>query len=481
MNNKFPRLSVLKIGLSLSAALFFIAGCAVGPDYKQPVMELPQDYASSTIADSNEQKWWTVFDDPDLNGLIEEAIANNRDIVAAVYRIDASRALRDYASGEYYPNIDATGSYQRSKLSKDGQIQTPTTPKATNIYSAGFDFLWEIDLFGRIKRTVESADAYYQASVEDYHDVMITMLAEVARNYIELRTTQARIAYAENNVATQQKTLELTQNLYQSEIVSELDVRQAEFNLANTQAEIPSLHTAETANLNRLAVLVGQMPGQLKSKLAPYTNLPQIEDVNITLPTDLLRQRPDIRRAERQLASQTARIGIATSDLYPSLQLSGYFHIQSRTFSGLGNINNKAYSFGPGIGWNIFDGNRIKNTIKVEEAATNELLANWQNTVLSAVEDANNAMSSYTNGQMRTQSLDDSVKASLRSVEIVESLYKNGLTDFQNVLDTQRSLFVQQDKLASSEGQLLTDIVRIYKSFGIGWDNIPEINKEPQK
>ncbi len=481
MKNDFSQLSVLKIGLTLTALLVLITGCTVGPDYKEPVMELPQDYTSSTVVDSNEQNWWTFFNDPDLTWLINESTVNNRDIAAAVYQIDASRALRDYTSGQYYPSVDAVGSYQRAQLSKDGQIQTSTTPKATSIYSAGFDFLWEIDLFGRIKRTVESADAYYQATVEDYHDVMVTMLAEVARNYIELRTAQARIAYAENNIATQQKTLELTQNLYQAEIVSELDVRQAEFNLANTKAEIPSLRTAETASLNRLAVLIGQMPGQLKSKLKPYTNLPQLKDVNITLSTDLLRQRPDIRRAERQLASQTARIGIATADLYPSLQLSGYFQIQSRTFSGLGNINNKAYSFGPGIGWNIFDGNRIKNVIKSEEAATNELLAVWQNTVLLAVEDVNNAMSSYTNEQMRTQSLDDSVKASLRSVEIVESLYTNGLTDFQNVLDTQRSLFVQQDKLASSEGQRLTDIVRIYKSFGIGWNNIPEIKNESQQ
>jgi multidrug efflux system outer membrane protein len=465
-----------KTYLLITAVLLFITGCTVGPDYKQPTIEMPKEWSPGdvnfilSVPDANNHLWWKVFNDTELDSLIARAVENNRDIRAAIHRIDESRALRDYASGQYFPDIEATASYTRSQASKDGLVQSAKQPKAINLHSAGFDFQWEVDLFGKLKRAVESADASYQASIEDYHDVMITMLSEVCINYIELRTTQARIAYALDNIRIQQETLQLTKNLYQSEIVSELDVRQAEFNLSNTQAEIPTLLAAEAAGFNRLAVLTGQMPGELKSQLSPYKKLLWVdEQVKIGLPAELLRQRPDIRRAERELAAQNAQIGFATADLYPYFQLSGVFDIESRTISGLGNINNKAYSFGPTVGWKIFDGNRIRNMIKFEDYTTRQLLANWENTVLSAVEDVDNAVASYTQERMRKKSLEESVIALQRSVEIVNSLYRSGLTDFQNVLDTQRSLFVQQDKLAVSQGLVLQDLVQIYKSFGFGW------------
>jgi outer membrane protein, multidrug efflux system len=212
------------------------------------------------------------------------------------------------------------------------------------------------------------------------------------------------------------------------------------------------------------------MPGTLKEQLGGSKPLPEIrEKIIVGLPADMLRQRPDIRRAERQLAAQTAQIGVATADLYPSLQLTGTFEIDSRRLSGLGNIHNKAYSFGPGVQWQLFDANRIKNTIKIEEAGSQVLFAQWENTVLLAAEDIENAILSYSQQGERTVSLDNSVKASLRSLELVEDQYKSGLTNFQNVLDTQRTLFGQQDKLAASQGEVLKSLVRIYKGFGGGW------------
>jgi multidrug efflux system outer membrane protein len=307
---------------------------------------------------------------------------------------------------------------------------------------------------------------------------MVTLLTDVCTNYIGLRTTQQRIRYAENNVEIQRKTLELTKSLYQAEIVGELDVRQAEFNLANTESEIPTLLIAEEASFNRLAVLLGELPGTLRTKLSPYKSLAPIkEKIDISLPVNLLRQRPDIRRAERLLAAQTASIGVAKADLYPALQLSGVLQTQSLKFSGLGNVaDNKSYSYGPGLTWNIFDGNRIRNNIKIQEAVTAELLAYWQNTVLTAVEDVQNAMYAYIQQAGRQQSLEDSVTASLRSVDLVQSLYESGLTDFQNVLDTQRALFLQQDSLAVSNGLLLQNLVSIYKAFGAGWQNLKITN-----
>lgn len=465
--------------LLLLGAVFLITGCAAGPDYTPPEMEMPQQWPQdsefSTVTDQNSnQRWWKIFSDEELDKLIERAAQNNRDVRAAVYRVEASRALRDATSGQYYPTIDATGSYTRSLLRA---LQFPAAEEPINIYSTGLDFLWEIDLFGRIKRSVESSEASYQASIEDCRDVMVTLLADVCSNYIDLRTVQARIEYLNSNIRIQTRTLELTRNLYQAQMVGELDVRQAELNLADTKSQLPTLLISEEASLNALSVLIGQLPGGLKSELGSG-ELPAAAKGGIEtgLPVDLLRLRPDIRRAERRLAAQTARIGIAKADLYPALQLSGSFNIESTEFRGLGNINNKGYAFGPGLRWNIFDGNRIRNTVRVEEATTAELLADWENTVLSAVEDVRNAMYAYVREKERNSSLEDSVKAALRAVELVESLYKSGLTDFQNVLDTQRTLFVQQDKLASSNGSMLRDLVQIYKAFGAGWQSAPAVD-----
>jgi multidrug efflux system outer membrane protein len=487
MNNTTLKHSYNKtcvIGALLVDVIFLVTGCTVGPNYKPPQMEMPQEWQHSseevfsTVSDANNAEWWKIFADEDLDKLVRQATGNNRDIKAAFYRVEASRALLDFTAGRYYPDINASGTYSRSLYRGLTQVAASSQPLDT--YSSGFNFLWEIDLFGKIKRSIESSQASYQATIEDYRNVMVTLLADVCSNYIELRTIQTRIKYAKDNVEIQRKTLELTKSLYKAEIVGELDVKQAEFNLANTESEIPTLLTAEEASLNRLAVLLGELPGSLRNEISSYKSLAPIkETINISLPVNLLRERPDIRRAERALAAQTATIGVAEADLYPALQLSGYFQTQSLKFSGLGNVNNKAYSYGPGLTWNIFDGNRIRNNIKIQEAVTAELLAEWQNTILAAVEDVQNAMYAYMQQAKRRQLLEDSVAASLRSVDLVQNLYKNGLTDFQNVLDTQRTLFLQQDNLAISNGLLLQDIVLIYKAFGAGWQN-QEIAKLPE-
>jgi multidrug efflux system outer membrane protein len=229
----------------------------------------------------------------------------------------------------------------------------------------------------------------------------------------------------------------------------------------------------EEASLNRLAVLLGELPGSLRNEISPDKSITAVkENIDIILPANLLRQRPDIRKAERLLAAQTASIGIAEADLYPALQLSGFFETQSLKFAGLGNINNKTYSYGPGLTWNLFDGNILRNNVKIQKALAAELLVGWQSTVLAAVEDVQNAMYSYIQQAIRQKSLENSVTASLRSVDLVQNLYQSGLTDFQNVLNTQRTLFIQQDSLATSNGLLLQDIVLIYKAFGAGWYNL---------
>jgi outer membrane protein, multidrug efflux system len=465
----------IRITAFIIVGLSCLSGCVVGPDYTSPSKEMSSAWNSSLsegmkIDPNIPARWWDVFGDENLNQLIETAVTHNQDVKAAFSRLEASRALRDYTTGQYSPTVDAKGSYTRYQSGKDGAVQLPDEPDPVNLHSAGFDFLWEIDLFGKIKRSVESSEALYQASIEDYRDVMVTLVAEVCRNYIDLRTTQMRFTYAMDNIKIQSDTLDLTKSRYESEIAGELDVRQAESILATTQAEISLLRIAEAEAIHRLAVLLGETPLQLQQQLRTAKPLPiPNEKVAVGFPADMLRQRPDIRAAERRLAAQTARIGVATADLYPSLQLTGTFEIQSRQLSGLGNIHNQTYSFGPGLGWNLFDGNRIRNTIKIEEAVTQELLAAWENTVLLAVEDVENAIVSYEQRQLQRQAMTRAVEATRRSMELVETQYKSGLTDFQNVLDTQRSLRTQQDFLAASEGAWLQSLIRIYKSFGGGW------------
>ncbi|MEJ2650167.1 MAG: efflux transporter outer membrane subunit [Sedimentisphaerales bacterium] len=466
---------------STQSIILVLTGCAVGPNYSPPEMEMPKQWLHSSanhftiVPEANDVGWWEIFNDEDLDSLIQQAIVNNKDVMTAFYKIEAARALRDATIGQYYPSINTTGSYSRSLYSSISQV--PVSSKPFNLYTWGFSFLWEVDLFGKIKRSAESSQASDQASIEDYRDIMVTLLSDVCNNYIELRTTQERIQYAESSVETQRKTLELTKSLYQAELVSELDVRQAEFNLANTESQIPLLRVTEEASFNSLAVLVGRMPGTLRNELSASKSLSAVrENIDISLPANLIRQRPDIRRAERQLAAQTANIGVTEADLYPSLTLSGNIQTQSLNFSGLGNLNNTSYSYGPGITWNIFNAGITRNNVKIQKAIVAELLSDWQNTVLTAVEDVQNAMYSYIQDESRRKSLEESVVASRRSVDLVQNLYASGLTDFQNVLDTEHALFLQQDRLAVSKGLLLQDIVLIYKAFGAGWQNI-EIQK----
>lgn len=477
----------MRITVLVIIGLSCLSGCVVGPDYIPVSKEMPsiwnQPLSEEMKSDPNlPPRWWEIFDDAELNQLVESAAANNRDIKAAFSRLEASRAMLDYTTGQYYPSVDAAGYYQRYRAGKDGVVQANDEFAPINLHGAGFDFLWEIDLFGKIKRSVESSEASYQASIEDYRNVMVTLVAEVCRNYIDLRTTQMRLTYAMDNIKIQSDTLDLTKSRYESEIAGELDVRQAESILATTQAEIPLLRIRQAEAIHRLAVLLGETPQQLEQQLRNPKPLPiPSAKVAVGLPADMLRQRPDIRAAERRLAAQTALIGVATADLYPSLRLTGTFEIQSRQLSGVGNIHNQAYSFGPGLRWNLFDGNRIRNTIKIEEAATQELLAAWENTVLLAVEDVENAMVSYEQLQLQRQAMTRAVEATRRSIELVETQYKSGLTDFQNVLDTQRSLRTQQDFLAASEGAQLQSLIRIYKSFGGGWQMaaiVPESEKK---
>ncbi len=416
--------------------------------------------------------WWESFDDPALTGLVQRAVRGNLDLTLAAARIREARALRMIAAGERYPDVDATGEALRTRLSEETTPATgPGVSRHDNLFSAAIEASWEADVWGRIDRSVESADAGVEASVETYRDVLVLLCAEVALNYVDVRTLQARIAYAQANVRAQSDILKLTEDRHRAELAPELDVTQATLNVRSTEATIPTLRVGLNRAVHRIAVLLGEYPAAMRDELTEPQAIPlPPAAVAVGVPADLLRRRPDVRRAERELAAQTARIGVATADLYPRFLLLGSFGMEAREFDEMFNAGARTYTLGPIVRWNLFDGGRVRGAIEVQDARAEQALARYEQTVLRAVEDVENALVSFAQEQQRRESLAGAVEAAERSVELFATLYRLELTDFQDVLDVQRLLVVQQDQLAESEGIIAGSLIRLYRSLGGGWD-----------
>jgi len=445
------------------ATLVFLVcqGCTVGPDYIRPDAEAPDAWRQKAVrgldtGHADLQTWWTCLDDPLLNDLIERARQANFDVKQAHARVMQSRSLRAIAAGERVPDIDAIGSYTRARLSEGiSPLTTPGLKRTENFYTAGGIASWEIDLWGRIRRNVESADYSLEAAFEDLRDVLVVLYADVATNYVQLRTLQARIQFAEENVKRQKATLLLTAERFKAGLVPQLDKQ----------------------TTHRLGVLTGHNPDALYEELSDVGSIPKPpNDIGVGVPADLIRQRPDIRSAERRLAAQTAQIGIATALLYPQFTLFGDLLFESArgSFSGIFRAGNISWSWGPSFTWNIFDGDRIRSNIRFEETLTDEAYFDYRQTVLEALEDVENSMVAYVQECDRRDKLYDSVVAAKESVDLVTTLYRTGLVDFQNVLDMERSLFEQQDEFESSRGIVTTNLINIYRALGGGWPSQQE-------
>jgi NodT family efflux transporter outer membrane factor (OMF) lipoprotein len=473
-------------GFRALVAAGLLAGCTVGPDYVPPRTQVPdlwtQELSRGLVdGQADLRTWWTTLDDPVLDRLIAQATEGNLDIRQAVARIRQARANLGVAAGELLPEVDAIGSTETSRISKGVAAGVaPPQSRTDTLYTVGLDATWEIDFWGRIRRNVESAQASIGASIEDYRDTLVLLYAEVARNYVEMRTLQARIESALANVQAQRSALQLTIDRNRAGLAPDLDVRQAELNLATTEAFVPTLRSALAQTTNRLAVLLGAYPGALQEELgagaAPIPQPP--EEVEVSLPAELLRQRPDIRSAERELAAQTAQIGVATADLYPQFTLSGSFAFESFSADDWIEWPARSFSFGPAFRWSIFDAGRIRSNIQAQTALTEQALVSYEQTVLGAVEEVENAIAAYVQERDRLESLQRSVVAARESVRLVQTLYRTGLTDFQNVLDTQRSQFQQEDALAESEGLVTQNLIEIYRALGGGW--APELAEQPE-
>lgn len=449
-----------------------LGGCAVGPDYRPPEVGVPTAYqqAVTNAFQTNVvslQRWWTNFNDAVLETLITRASTNNLDLKIAAARIEEGRALRGVAKSGLAPQVDGLGGAQITRLNDD--TAAIPDPEGWNA-SIGASATWELDVWGRVRRGVESATAGYKATIEDFRDTLVILYGEIAASYMQVRTLQKRIEYAERNVKSQEETLKLTEDLNAAGLVGDLDVRQATLNLERTRSTIPTFRSDLVQAINRLGVLLGESPDALHDELSSVQSVPIPPDVvQVGLPAELLRQRPDVRAAERSLAAQTARIGVAKAELYPQFFLPGTLSLEALDIGNLSG-SSMTYAFGPTMKWTLFAGGRIRNLIKVEEARTQQFLHGYEQTILLALEDAEGAMVAFAQERDRIGSVLAAREAAAQSVSLVKDLYRSGLTQFQNVLDMERSLAQEDDNLAVSRGLLAEDAVRIYRALGGGWD-----------
>ncbi|HEV2436013.1 MAG TPA: efflux transporter outer membrane subunit [Verrucomicrobiae bacterium] len=466
--------------LPLALLALVAGGCAVGPNYQRPAVNTPARWSEplaggETNAPVSLAGWWKNFNDPELDSLIDRAVQSNLDLHIARARVQEARARYGIAAADLWPSADVSGSYARTGTSHHQPVLgslpiPPGVPFENDVYQAGFDASWEIDVFGGKRRATEAAGDEVAAFEYGRRAALITLLGDVAHDYIDVRGYQRQLAITKANIQAQAQALAITHDRFTNGLTSDLDVQQAATLLATTKAEVPTLETSLQASIHRLGVLLGQPPGTLLAELSKTAPIPAAPpQVPVGLPSELLLRRPDVQQAERQLAAATANIGVARADLFPKFYLTGLAGFESVSASDWFTAGSRFWSAGPTVQWKIFDAGRIRANIKVRNARQEQALAAYEKTVLSAFEDVENGLVAYANEQMRRQSLENAVTASRQSLALADKLYANGLTDFVNVLEAERALYQAQDALVQSDRSVSTDIVALYKSLGGGW------------
>ena len=472
-------MKVFNIGLTLVGAAA-IAGCTVGPDYHRPVTNAPKQWSEplaggETNHPASIATWWKSFDDRELDSLVARAVSSNLDLRIAQARVREARAQLGIANSELYPTVDAGGSYSHLRVPENAvarnSISLPHGASwENNEYQTGFDASWELDVFGGKRRGTEAANADVAAAVFSQQDVQVTLVSEVARNYVTARGYQQRLAIAHQNIKSQQAALALSKDRFQNGLTTSLDTEQAATVLAQTEAQVPALETALQESIHRLAVLLGQQPGALLTELATEAPIPtKPPTVPVGLPSDLLRRRPDIRSAERQLAGANAQIGVATAELFPKFYLTGAAGFQSISTSTLFTAGSRYFDMGPTVQWRIFDAGRIRSNIRVQNARQEQALNVYEKTVLTSLEEVENALVACAKEQARNVSLRHAVETSQHSLQLANQQYTTGLTTFINVLDAERSLYQAQDDLVQSDQAVTQNLIALYKALGGGW------------
>ena len=495
--------SLLFLGLLLGG---FFSGCAVGPDYKTPELETPTTWisvkkdqnkdASNSVADAQAQekaldRWWELFSDPALNELVQLAVGTkdnpkNFDLKIAAARVQEARAQVQVSESAWFPSIDSKASFARSRISRNSLLGASAggsgggfsfLPGFTNnLFSFGFDAMWELDFFGKTRRGVEASDALLEATEDNYHQMVLTMVAEIARNYVEYRAADERIEAITRNIKAQDNSLSLTRSRFQAGMTSQLDVFQAEAQLAATEAQRPGLQLARDQARNRLAVLLGEYPGFVEIYFQNHPGkLPEdIGFVPSTLPSQLLRKRPDIRAAERQLAAATAQVGVATAEFFPDFSLSLAGSFQSRESKNWLQWASRSWNLNPQVSLPIFQGGRLVGNLDAANAAQEQAMETYKKAVFSSVEEVENSISAYQQEQIRNKSLARALAANHQSMEISQRLYTEGLADFLRVLEAERSLFSTEDSVIASKAIRVTSLIALFKALGGGWDNPTE-------
>lgn len=446
-------------------------GFKVGPNYARPTAPVAEHWidASDVRVEPNPEvlcQWWQVFDDSTLNRLVTDAYRQNLTLREAGCRVLQARAQRGIVVGELFPQQQyATGSYRRNGNGGSGGAS-----QFTDQWSTGFSLAWELDFWGRFRRAVAVADAQLDASVEDYDQALVTLLGDVAANYTLVRTYQERIRLVQVNIELQRNLLTFIEKRFAAQKISELDLDQAKSNLAQTEAGIPSLETQMRIAANRLCILLGMPPVNLENVLGlgPIPTTPA--DVVIGIPAELLRRRPDVRRAERNVAAQAEMIGISEADLYPAFTINGTLGYQAKSFSDLFTSNAFNGSIGPTFHWNLLNYGRIINGVRYQEAAFQELVIRYQNTVLAANEEVENGLVTFLRAQRRAKLLEESVEAARKAVKIVVLQYEKGAVDFNRYATIEQTLVQQQDLMAQAQGQIVQGLIEVYRAMGGGWE-----------
>mgnify|MGYP000882772196 CR=1 FL=1 len=457
--------------LLLLALLVGMAACtAVGPDHHP--LDYPAPRQWHTSLDGGRQnagdpaghlaRWWESFQDPVLVELVRQGAAGSLELAQARARVREARARRGLGDSDLFPDLTGVAAARRS--------QNAGGP-AASLFSTGFDAGWEIDVFGGLRRGVEAAQGDLEAAQAGLDGVRVTLAAEIGLNYIEARTYQARLAAAEGNLEVQRQTFDLVHSRHQAGLGDELDLQQARYNLESTRSQIPALHSGLAAACHRLAVLAGRPPGAIQDLMAPARPVPAAPPaVAVGIPAETLRRRPDILQAERQVAAQSARIGVAQADAYPRFRLAGSVGLNAFNSNDLFQWASRTWGIGPSLSWNLFDAGATRRQIQVQTAVQERLAAAWEAAVLTALEEVENALNTYAQEQVRRDHLAAALAAARQAEALAARKYQAGLADFASVLEAQRALLSFQDQMAASQGAVSINLVKLYKALGGGWE-----------
>lgn len=462
------RFTVLCVALAL-------AGCMAGPDYQKPAFNPGANFAHAKQpefkAKDIDGAWWRQFKDPQLTHLIELAAINNRDLKAAEANLRQARALFLDAGLELLPHITTHANFTEQHRSLAALNRRNFVPRDLNLYNTGFDAVWEIDFFGRHRRNLQASEAQIETAEADRRGVLISVVAEVARNYFELRGHQNQLAVAQKNAENQLRTVELTQARLDAGLGTELDTARAKAQLNTTQATIPPIDASIHQDIHRISVLTGQLPAALEAGLLKQQPLPGLPElVAIGRPADLLRRRPDIQAAERGVAAATANIGVATADLFPRVSFNGTFSLESQSFTGIGAAGSGAYVFGPRITWAALNLGQVYARIRAADASAESSLAQYEQAVLNALEETENALVNYNRVRARQALLASAAAESESAYHLAHLRFDDGVENFLTVLDTEKRLLEDQAQLAQSQTATATTLVALYKALGGGWE-----------